>query len=120
MVRIAKPFFKWIGLFPSGDIGGWTVYFCWKKGIRWFLKAPPDKPPTFLQQQARDNWKLILTGWNALPAATKDDWAELVHRAGLRITALNLYIHVYCCERWDYYDSLVRSAGIDPIARMHA
>ncbi|MHC4405934.1 MAG: hypothetical protein ACYTG0_40350 [Planctomycetota bacterium] len=104
-----------LGLRIQGDLDGITCYRSKRGAVIWFPQAPPRTPPSDLQAAQRAKWRAILDDWNALPAATRDDWELITKRASLWLHGLNLYIWWRCSEDDSVINTLQRQTGITVI-----
>lgn len=79
----------------QGDIGPWTCYTSKRRKFVFFLKAPPDKPPSEWQRSRRHLFKMAASGWRGLSDETKATWELATKRLSLRLTGYNLWIWWY-------------------------
>lgn len=87
-----KALFRFWGWNSQGDFGPWTFYTDKRKGLVFFVKAPPLEPPSLLQTSVRNSIRLAAYTWRSLPASARDDWQLAADRAHLRITGYNLFV----------------------------
>jgi len=81
-----------IGLFPSGDVGPFTVYTTRRKGVVWFPRSPPEKQPTVLQRRCRNRFRLAAWVWRSMPLPQRGEWERASQLAPLSITGYNLFV----------------------------
>lgn len=58
----------------------------------WIDKAPPLNPPSPLQIQFRNQFRLAAAAWRALTPAKRAAWLRAAKKAYLYITGYNLFI----------------------------
>lgn len=83
---------RWLGFNTQGDLGPWTMYTDKRKGLVFFLKAPPLEPPSQLQTSVRNAFRLAALAWSSLPPSARDDWELVSKRAYLKINGYNLFV----------------------------
>jgi hypothetical protein len=99
-MRTLEPkLFRFLGWNTQGDLGPYTFYTSKRKGLVFFVKAPPTTPPTSLQLSRRNRWRLFAWAWSALTPEQRGKWSSAAHRASLRISGYNLWI--FWCETGD-------------------
>jgi hypothetical protein len=76
----------------SGDIGGITFYNSAQGKIIAFPASPPKEPPSAAQLVMRQRWRLAMKSWSNLSAQQRSTWRQAVTRAGLKISAPNLWL----------------------------
>lgn len=82
---------SFFGLRPTGDFGPWTFYTN-KQGIPvWFIKSPPEKPPTARQIFVRTKLADFARSWTFLTKQDKINWEKASKRPNLRMTGYNLF-----------------------------
>jgi len=81
-----------LGLYPSGDLGPWTIYTSHQRRVVSFLRAPPKVPPNYAQLRQRQLFGNAGRTWSALPEPTKAAWRQLAQRCHLKVTAYNAWI----------------------------
>lgn len=81
-----------IGLRIQGDLGPYTCYRSSRRGVIWYPKAPPLKPPSDLQADQRDKWKDQIEDWTELPDAERQAWKDLADKGHIHMTGMNLYL----------------------------
>lgn len=83
------------GWWPTGDFGPLTIYTSHVRAEPVaYLKAPPDKPPSWKQKIAQTDFRNAAHLWSALPTATKQAWLTAAKRAHLSISGFNFWMHV--------------------------
>jgi len=81
-----------LGFSAQGDFGPVTCYRDRRRRLILYLRAPPTKPPSYLQARQRAFFRYASREWSALPSAKKTQWQLAAKRASLRITAFNLWL----------------------------
>jgi len=76
----------------SGDIGGMTFYNSAQGKVIAFPAAPPKEPPSSAQLVMRQRWRLAMKTWSNLSAQQRQTWRQAVTGAGLKISAVNLWL----------------------------
>lgn len=89
-----------LGFYAAGDLGPWTFYTSKRKGLVWFLKSPPLKPPTILQLHQRNLFRLAGHTWRSLTEEQRHRWLLSARRAHLAITGYDLFVF-WCLTRDD-------------------
>lgn len=84
--------FNLLGFRATGDLGGMTAWTTQRNRTVWIDKAPPLNPPSPLQSQFRNQFRLAATAWRALSPATRDAWLAAARKAHLYITGYNLWV----------------------------
>lgn len=84
---------RFLGFNTQGDLGPWTFYTSKRKGLVWFVKAPPLEPPSLMQTSIRNAYRLNAYVWRSLQPSQRTDWETASKRAGLRITGFNLFTY---------------------------
>lgn len=93
MLTPGDPVLSLLGLRPTGDLGGLTCYTSKRGKIVWFIKAPPTCPPSDWQSSQRNKFRFVAQAWNALPAATREQWHQAEVLSPLSITGYNLFVY---------------------------
>ena len=91
-MKTPKPIMALLGLNPSGDLGDYTVYTSRRKGIVWFVKAPPKCPPTYLQRRQRNAFTLAALCWRRVSSEARRTWSAAARLAGLKCSGYNLFV----------------------------
>lgn len=107
---------KVAGLTVTGDIGPYTFYTTKRKAKVAFIKAPPKTPPSSLQIHRRNQFRLAGMAWKSLTDVQRSDWHEATRRAGLKITAFNLFLHWHTTKDLDVIRTVEQQSGIDLLA----
>ena len=84
--------FAMLGWNTQGDLGPWTFYTDKRKGLVFFVKAPPLEPPSLLQTSVRNSIRLAAYTWRSLPPSARTNWQLAATRAHLKITGYNLFV----------------------------
>jgi hypothetical protein len=92
-MRVSKNLLPLMGLHPSGDVGPFTVYTSKRKGVVFFPRSPPTKPPTVLQRRCRNRFRLAAWLWRSLPAQSRGEWERATKLAKLALTGYNLFLY---------------------------
>lgn len=80
-----------LGLNSQGDLGPWTLYTDKRKGLVFFIKAPPLEPPSQLQTSIRNAIRLAAYTWRSLTPEAREHWELATKRAHLKIHGYNLF-----------------------------
>jgi len=108
-VRRAEDLVKFWGWNTQGDFGPWTFFTDKRRGLVWFLKAPPLEPPSQWQSSIRNKIRITGYTWRAIGPKAKADWQRAAKRAHLKITGYNLFT---------YYITTGDAAAIATIQRL--
>jgi len=81
-----------MGFNTQGDFGPWTFYTDKRKGLVYFVKAPPLEPPSLWQTSIRNSVRLAAYTWRSLSEAQRKDWELATKRAHLKINGYNLFV----------------------------
>ncbi len=81
-----------LGFNSQGDLGPWTLYTDQRKGLVFFIKAPPLEPPSQLQTSIRNSIRLAAYTWRSLTNAQRANWELATKRAHLKIHGYNLFV----------------------------
>jgi len=107
-------FTKVWGWNPTGDFGPYTFYTSHKrKLVVAFLKAPPDKPPSWKQKLCRTRFKNLGIVWKELGADRREAWNRAAARAHLRISGFNLFTYAQITGDWSAVQTVQRQSGVD-------
>ena len=107
-------FTKVWGWNPTGDFGPFTFYTSHKrKAVVAFLKAPPDKPPSWKQQLCRTAFQNLGSLWKALGADRREAWSLAADRANLRISGFNLWTYSQITGDWTAAQTVQRQSHVD-------
>ena len=112
-MRIAEQMlFRYLGFNSQGDLGGWTFYTSTDKGLVYFPKSPPLKPPSYLQTVQRNVWRHAAEVWNSYTTEEQTLWERAARAAHLWITGYNLFI--FTITRYDrsYLQTIERQSNI--------
>jgi len=89
----AESLVRFWGWNTQGDFGPWTFYTDKRKGLVFYLKAPPLEPPSIWQTTTRNKFRLVALSWAAIPKAARENWQRAADRAHLTITGYNLFTY---------------------------
>ena len=104
---------KFMGLDPTGDLGGITFYTTKLGKVVAYDKAPPLRPPTTRQIVRRNRWRRAAELWQQLTQQQRDTWHAAARRARLTIHGYNLFLFFITTQKWNYADAITRASGID-------
>lgn len=91
-MRREEDFVRFLGFNTQGDLGPWTFYTDKRKGLVYFVKAPPLEPPSLLQTSVRNAIRLAAYAWRSLSGDQRANWKTAAKRAHLQITGYNLFV----------------------------
>jgi len=103
---------RYLGFNTQGDLGPWTMYTSKRKGLVFFVKAPPLEPPSPLQTHQRNRFRLAGYVWRSLPQHVQRQWQTAAIDAALRITGYNLFVHWICRQDDTYIQTIERQSRI--------
>jgi len=106
-----------LGFKVQGDMGDITCYTNKQDQVVWYLKAPPDKPPSWLQTRQRNLFRYAASGWRSLDWYNKWCWGWAAQAAHLRISGYNLWMYRYTTGDDKAIQTIERQVGIE-LARM--
>jgi hypothetical protein len=91
-----------LGFNPHGDWGAYTIYTSRSRKVVRFPRAPPTKPPTYLQRRQRFAWRAAAAMWRDANNTTREWWRTLARINHLTITGHNAFIAYYTQQdkRW--------------------
>lgn len=112
MKTIAPSLLRFLGFNSQGDIGPYTMYTAKDKGLVWYVKSPPLKPPSYLQTVQRNKWRLAARLWRSYTPAQRAAWLTAAIRARLWIHGYNLFIYVATRPDRSILNVLTRDTGI--------
>lgn len=92
-MRRAESYFRFWGWNSQGDWGPWTFYTDQRKGLVYFLKAPPLEPASAWQQSIRNSFRLAAYAWRSIDPDKQADWERAAQRAHLRCTGYNVFTY---------------------------
>lgn len=110
---------KLLGFNTQGDLGPWTFYTSKRKGLVFFQKAPPTKPPSFLQVHQRNKFRLTAMLWRWLTPQQRKNWELVSKRLSLRITGYNLFTYYVVTGDEAAIETVQTQAGIDLLPLEH-
>lgn len=105
--------FKFIGLDPTGDLGGITFYTTRRGKVVGYDKAPPLKPATSRQMVRRNRWRRAAEAWQSLTSPQRAQWHAAADKARLTIHGYNLFLFFFTTQDWSYADAITRASQID-------
>jgi len=91
-MKTLASFVRFFGFNTQGDLGPYTFYTDKRKGLVFFLRAPPLQPPSKLQTTVRNNIRLAAMSWKSLNQSHRDRWELASKKAHLKITGYNLFV----------------------------
>jgi len=106
------PLVRLLSFRATGDLGPYTFFTRQGERTVFFLRAPPRKPRTWLQNQNLARWTAIATLWQALTETNRANWTRLAALTHLRITPYNLFVHWQTRPADLTVDTLLRQAGM--------
>jgi len=83
---------NFLGLRPTGDFADLTAYTTSAGKTVWFLKSPPQKPPSVRQLHQRQMFRNAARAWRELGQETRNDWNEAARRAHLYLSGYLLFL----------------------------
>jgi len=104
--------FNFLGWNTQGDLGPWTFYTAKDKGLVWFPKSPPLKPPSYLQTVQRNRFRLAAQLWRSLTPAVRQDWMDAANKAHLWIHGYNLFVIAAVKPGLTSFPTIERQSGI--------
>lgn len=84
---------RYLGFNSQGDLGPWTFYTSKRKGLVFFIKAPPLKPPTRAQIRQRNKFRIVGFVWRSLSPRQRLNWGRAAIGARLQITGYDLFTY---------------------------
>lgn len=112
-MRTSEPqLFRILGWNVQGDLGDYTFYTSKRKGLVWFLKAPPTKPPTAGQVHQRNKFRIAAECWQALSSQQRANWTTAGHAANLSITGYNFFIFYLTKGTRAHVETIENQTGI--------
>jgi hypothetical protein len=100
-----------LGFNVQGDLGPITCYQNRNNRLVWYLRAPPQKPPTAEQITQREKFRLAASLWRELTPLQKSHWNTAAQRGHLRISGYNLFTFLIATEDWAIIDTLQHQTG---------
>lgn len=101
-----------IGFRPTGDVGDYTLYTNRKGSLVCFLKTHPGKPFTARQRANMRQFTAIASVWRSMPESSRQAWRSACQRAGLTITAYNLFVYANMQPDSATLETVQRQSGI--------
>lgn len=105
-----------MGFNATGDLGALTMYTTVRGNMVAFPKSPPLNPPSQLQTQMRNFYRLAASAWRGLTPQDRDAWSNAARRASLRITGYNLFIYWQRTKDVATLKTIERQSGITLIS----
>lgn len=96
----------------SGDIGPLSFYNTATGKLVCFPVTVPKEPPSPAQLAMRQRWRQAMRSWSLLPQQHKDQWRLAVNAAGLKITAINLWLWYQLYRDRDTLATIERQSGV--------
>jgi hypothetical protein len=112
MARISENLLPLMGLNPSGDLGPFTIFRTARRGVVWFPRSPPKRPPSYFQRRQRNAWRFAAAVWSALTPAQRSLWAQAATIARLSISGYNFFIFYQTTQSRGAVRSVERHTGI--------
>ncbi len=84
---------RFLGFNTQGDLGPWTFYTSQRKGLVWFIKAPPLEPPSNLQITMRNLFRANGYLWRSLQPKQRTAWETASKLAKLTITGFDFFTY---------------------------
>ena len=107
-------FSKVWGWNPTGDFGPFTFYTSHKRQVVvGYMKAPPDKPPSWKQKLCRTRFKNLGILWHQLGGDRRRAWTLAAERANLRISGFNLWTHCQITGNWSTALTVQRQSKVN-------
>ncbi len=112
-MRIDKPhLFNFWGWNTQGDFGPYTFYTSKRKGLVFFLRAPPKEKPSVWQTHQRTIWKQIADLWTNTTEENRTNWEKASKKLRLSITGYNLWMWYHCHADRKIIETIERQSGI--------
>lgn len=103
---------QFFGLNPTGDLGPFTFYTSRRKGVVFFIKAPPLEPPSQRQLHQRNRFRMAAQAWREQTPAKRADWNAAAIGAGLKMTGFNLFVYFELTKDSDTINTIERYSHI--------
>lgn len=110
LTRIER--FSFIGLRPTGDIGGFTVYTSKKGRVVWFPKSPPKTPFTRLQLRHMKHFEFAARAWQRQTQEVRNAWNLAARRAHLYLSGYTLWTYWQTTRKRQTIRTIERQSGI--------
>lgn len=108
--------FSIFGFHVGGDFNDLTFYKNKRGKLVWFIKAPPEKPPTDWQVSQRNRFRLCATLWQRLEPDEKKEWDAITRRCSLSLTGYNLFVWYTLTQDVDAMHTLERQSQVSVIS----
>lgn len=103
----------WLGLTVQGDLGPLTLYTSKRGKTVWFLRAPPLRPPSDLQENFRDFFRTAAASWRQTAPANRTNWQLAANHCSLGISGYNLWVWYSYTRDEPALKTIERQSGID-------
>jgi len=113
MKATRQALFRYLGWNTQGDLGPYTFYTSKRKGLVWFVKAPPKSPPTWKQRLQRTRFQNAALLWHQLTPDQRAAWTTATARAHLKVTAYNFFLYVHLRRDWAAARTVQHQTGIE-------
>lgn len=91
-MRRVEDLVRFMGFNSQGDFGPWTFYTDQRRGLVFYVKAPPLEPPSLLQTSVRNSIRLAAYTWRRLSTSHQKNWETASKRCHLKIHGYNLFV----------------------------
>lgn len=103
---------RFLGFNTQGDLGPFTFYTSKRKGLVFFVKAPPLEPASIAQQHQRNRFAMASGSWRQMTVHQRAQWQLAAERAGLKVTGLNLYMYWVLKQDNEVLATVSRQSGV--------
>jgi len=103
---------NFLGFRPTGDLADLTAYTSARNKTVWFLKAPPDKPPSDRQRHQRERFRQVGEAWRGLGPTVRQNWLDAARNAGLFLSGYTLFLVWLLCRDRPTIRTIERQTGI--------
>ena len=104
--------FRYFGWNTQGDLGPWTMYTDRRRGLVYYLRAPPKEPASYLQQIQRQRFAAAADAWRKIGQAARQAWNQIAITARLRITGFNLWTYANITNDWTTVHTIQTQTGV--------
>jgi len=102
------------GLFPSGDIGPLTLYTDRDRQVVAYPRAPPTRPPSYMQQRQRRVWEAAAASWRTTPPTARSNWDRVCRANGIPLSGHQLFMHLHTTIQRESLEVLAARAHLTP------
>jgi len=102
------------GLFPSGDIGPLTLYTDRDRQVVAYPRAPPTRPPSYMQQRQRRVWEAAAASWRTTPPTARSNWDRVCRANGIPLSGHQLFMHLNTTIQRESLEVLAAAAHLTP------